>query len=167
MPSAFQRAKSFAKQTSSFIHQRMLEGTGVGVQHGCFEAQLSSGLAPARDGGENFAEDSFRFSGLETKTRSRCQRSSDGGFLLILSDRSFAPRSAVHLRHRVEIVGRRERPPSRFAHQETVVAEVVVVVAGKKRQDKASPQFAEVASDIVTKLTDAISHERVRTHITL
>src|SRR6185437_1347382 len=29
-----------------------------------------------------------------------------------------------------------------------------------------SPQFAEVASDIVTKLTDAISHERVRTQIT-
>ena len=32
------RRTSFADQPCSFIHERMLEGAGVGIEHGCFKS---------------------------------------------------------------------------------------------------------------------------------
>ena len=48
-----------------------------------------------------------------------------------------------------------------------MIAKVVVVVAGKEGKNEATPQFAEVASDIVAKLPDAIGQQRVSTWICL
>jgi hypothetical protein len=63
----------------------MLKSTGVGIKGGCFEAQLSSGLAPANDSCENLSKNFLRLSGLETKTRRRFERKVDGRIFLILS----------------------------------------------------------------------------------
>src|SRR6185503_11229541 len=48
-----------------------------------------------------------------------------------------------------------------------MIAEVIVVVAGKERKDEASPQFAEVAGDIVAELPDAVSQQGVSSRIAL
>lgn len=42
-----------------------------------------------------------------------------------------------------------------------MIAEVIVVVARQERKDKTSPQFAEVAGDIVPKLPDAVGQLRI------
>src|SRR5438105_14601734 len=48
-----------------------------------------------------------------------------------------------------------------------MIAEMVVIVAGKQRKDEASPQFAEVAGDIVPELPDAVGEQRVSARIAL
>src|SRR6478672_3167874 len=48
-----------------------------------------------------------------------------------------------------------------------MIAEVVVVVAGKERKDEPSPQFAEITGDIVAELTDTIGQQRVSARIAL
>src|SRR5437016_2118159 len=48
-----------------------------------------------------------------------------------------------------------------------MIAEVVVVVAGKQRKDQASPQFAEIAWNIVAELTDAVGQQGVSSRIAL
>ena len=117
----------------------MLEGAGVGIVRERFDAQLSSGLAPARNGSENFAEDSLRLGRLETKTPARSQRTGNGRIRLLLRNGGFARARATHFRHRVEVVSGRERPATRFAHEETMIAQVVVIVAGQERADQATP----------------------------
>ena len=57
----------------------MLEGGGVGVEGGGFEAELSAGLSPAGHGGKDFAEDRFCRGGFEAEARRSGQRSGDGG----------------------------------------------------------------------------------------
>ena len=42
-----------------------------------------------------------------------------------------------------------------------MIAEVVVVVAGKEREDETTPQFPEVTWDIVAELPDAVREQRV------
>src|SRR5277367_1927778 len=46
-----------------------------------------------------------------------------------------------------------------------MIAEMVIVVAGKQRENEATPQFAEVVGDIVAKLADAVSKHGVGTRI--
>jgi hypothetical protein len=41
-----------------------------------------------------------------------------------------------------------------------MIAQMVVVIAGEQREDEATPQFAEVARDIVAELPDVISQHR-------
>ena len=96
----------FAGQISQFIHERMIECAGVGVQRRSLDAQLLSGLAPAGNSGENFAENFLRFSGFESKTRGRRERTGDGRLLLTLGDGSLTHTGTIHFRHRVEIIGR-------------------------------------------------------------
>ena len=47
-----------------------------------------------------------------------------------------------------------------------MIAEVVVVVTGKERKDKATPEFAEVGGGIVAKLANAIGEHRVGAEFT-
>ena len=44
----------FSNNASGFFHERMLKGTGIGVERDCLETQLPSGLPPASYGGEHF-----------------------------------------------------------------------------------------------------------------
>jgi hypothetical protein len=48
-----------------------------------------------------------------------------------------------------------------------MIAKVVVIVAGKERKDKATPQFAEVTRDIIAKLADAVGQQGVSARIVL
>ena len=95
-------------QASGFINQWMLEGSGVVVQDGCFEVELSSGLAPAGNSRENFAEIFFCLGRLEAKARRGGECAGDGWFFLIFRDGGFAHADTIHFRHGVDVVGRRE-----------------------------------------------------------
>jgi hypothetical protein len=48
-----------------------------------------------------------------------------------------------------------------------MIAQMVVVVAGEQREDEATPQFTEVAGNIVPELTDAIRQHGVGTGLAL
>ena len=117
----------------------MLKGTGIGVERGSFESQLLSGFSPARDNREHFPENCLRLGRLETKTGGSRQRTGDGWFFLALRDGSLAHAGTIHFRHRVEVIGRRKRPASRFVHEETMIAKMIVVIAGKQREDETTP----------------------------
>ena len=83
---------------SSFIHERMLEGAGVGIEDGCFQTQFSPGFAPITDSGENFAKDFLRLDGIEPKSRCGGQGGGDAGFLLFLGDGRLAHADTIHSR---------------------------------------------------------------------
>ena len=63
------------------MYEWALEGTGVSIERGCLEAELSAGLPPARNSSEDFTENSLRFSGLETEAFSGGQCTGNAGFL--------------------------------------------------------------------------------------
>ena len=94
------------EQSSGFIQKRMFKGTGVGVEGGCFEAELSSGFAPAGNSRKNLTENLFRFGGLETKARRGSERAGDGRIFLIFGNGGFARANTIHFRHGIDVVGR-------------------------------------------------------------
>ena len=96
------------EQSSGFIQERMFKGTGVGVEGGCFEAELASGFAPAGNSRKNLTENLFRFRGLETKARRGGDRTSDGRNFLIFGNGGFARANTIHFRHGIDVVGRSE-----------------------------------------------------------
>ena len=94
------------EQSSGFIQERMFKGTGVGVEGGCFEAELASGFAPAGNSRKNLTENLFRFRGLETKARRGGERTRDGRNFLIFGNGGFADANPIHFRHGIDVVGR-------------------------------------------------------------
>src|SRR5439155_26817822 len=92
------------EQSSGFIQERMFKGTGVGVEGGCFEAELASGFAPAGNSRKNLTENPFRFGGVETKTRRGSERAGDGRIFLIFGNGGFARANTIHFRHGIDVV---------------------------------------------------------------
>ena len=97
---------SQSREFSGFLHERMLEGRGICVESGGFDAELPTGLAPVRDWGENFADDRSRLGELEVEARSSGERSGNGGFLVVLTDGRFQSLRAVYFRHGIQVVSR-------------------------------------------------------------
>ena len=94
------------EQSSGFIQKRMFKGTGVGVEGGCFEAELASGFAPAGNSRKNLTENLFRFGGIETEAWRGCDRTRDGRSFLIFGEGGFAHANTIHFRHGIDVVGR-------------------------------------------------------------
>src|ERR1017187_9047495 len=105
-----------------FIHELMLEGSGVGVEGVGFYAEFLAGLAPSGDCGEPLAESRIGLGNIEIEARRRSERRADGRILLVLRDGGLWGLRAVDFRHRIEVVGGRECPPPGLAHEETVIA---------------------------------------------
>lgn len=59
---------SSIRKPPRLVHQRMIEGGGIGVEGRGFDAELAAGFAPADDGGEDFAQDSFGCGGFEAES---------------------------------------------------------------------------------------------------
>src|ERR1035441_5982103 len=128
-------APSLAEQSSGFVHQFMLECAGVGVERGTLETQPVADPTPERYRGEDFAQDAAGGGGLQPKASGYGQRRRNAGFFVLLADGRLAHADAVYLRHRIQVVGWRERPAPGFVHEKTMIAQVVVVVAGQERKD--------------------------------
>src|SRR5947199_10274791 len=90
------------EQSSVFIQKGMFKGTGVGIEDGCFEAELASGFAPAGNGRKNLMENLFRFGSLETKARRGSERPGDGRIFLIFGNGGFARAKTIHLRDGID-----------------------------------------------------------------
>ena len=63
--------------------------------------------------------------------------------------------------------GESDQRPVSFMHQEAMIAHMIIVVASQKREDQATPQFAEIPGNVIAELADAVSQLRVGTRVTL
>ena len=97
-------ATSAAKELLGFIHDRMFDRTGVGIESTCLEAESPPPISPAGNRRETFGEDFLRLCHHEAKARRCGQRASDSGLLLIFGDSSLVDADTVNFQHWVDVV---------------------------------------------------------------
>lgn len=98
--------RSLAKELPGFLHERLLERTGVSIKRRCFEPESFARSLPTGNRHEYLPEDAPRLSRPETKAWRDIQRALNGRFCLVFGDGSLVHANAIYLRHGVDIVGR-------------------------------------------------------------
>src|SRR5580658_1116923 len=117
----------------------MLESGGVWFEGRGLHFHFSGDVPPFGHGLIDFAQNGQRIRLLQSESGCHCESARDGGLTLIFADGRLPSAYALHFRDRINIVGRRKRPPASLAHQEAVISKMVVVVAGQQRENKSPP----------------------------
>jgi hypothetical protein len=106
LQSGLLRPTSPSKELPGFIHERMLERTGVSVENPRFEPESSPRISPAGKRCEHFTQNILRLARLKAKARRDGQRTFNARFFLIFGNGRFVGADTVHFRYRVDVVGR-------------------------------------------------------------